>query len=176
MKVFFITRKENLPGDLLKELGSVADYCVFEDDPADLMKIPGLFEPGDKIIAPFPEPLGWKFPDSLISKVADLKGVCLPSTSFSWIDGKMLRSLGIPLTHDPGSATNAVAEAAIFMMLAVAKRFPLILKRDKFDFIPDNALKEIRGKVIGIVGLGNIGQRTAEMGEALGMKVIYYSR
>lgn len=176
MKVFFVTRRENLPDELLQELSQVAGYSFFETDPADLTKLPALFEAGDKIMAPFPEPLSWKFPNELIPRIPDLKGVCLPCTSFSWIDGKMLRSLGIPLTNDPGSATNAVAEAAVFMILAVAKRFPLIFKQKRFEYIPDNALQEIMGRVLGIVGLGNIGQRTAKLGEALGMNVIYYSR
>jgi len=130
---------------------------------------------GDKILCPFPEPMAWNFPNDFIKEIPDLKAICLSTTSFSWIDGKLARSLGVHLTNVP-NPPNGVAEAAIFAMFAVARRYPITFKEKKFEYKPSNFLLEVTNKTMGIVGLGRIGSRIAELGKQLKMKVIYWSR
>jgi len=175
MKVIFIAPKQNLPQKLIKKVEKLAEVYFFEDDPIDIRKIDLLKEKGDKILCPFPEPMGWNFPNEFIKDIPDLKAICLSTTGYDWIDGRLARSLNIHLTHVP-NPPNAVAEGAVFMMLAVARRYPLVSKGDKFEFTPSNFLLEVQGKIMGIVGLGKIGRRLAEIGEAIGMKVVYWSK
>lgn len=173
--VIFCAPKVNVPKDLLKELGKYAEVVFFEDDPIDIRKIDLLKQKGDKILCPFPEPMAWKFPSEFIKEIPDLKAICLSTTSFSWVDGKLARSLGVDLTNVP-NPPNGVAEGVIFAMLGVAKKYAVTFKGKKIEFKPVNYFQELRGKTMGIIGLGRIGSRVAELGKAMGMEVIYWSR
>jgi len=175
MKVIFIAPKANLPQKLIEKIEKLAEVHFFEDDPVDISKIDLLKEKGEKILCPFPEPMAWKFPNEFIKDIPDLKAICLSTTSFNWVDGKLARSLNVHLTNVP-NPPNAVAEGAISMMLVVARRYALFIKGETFEFIPENYLLEVKGKTLGIIGLGRIGRRIAELGNALGMNVVYWSK
>lgn len=175
MKVIFIAPRANVPEELLRKLKKHASIYFFENDPIDIREIKLLKEKGDKILCPFPEPMNWEFPNDFIPQIPDLKAICLSTTSFDWIDGKLCRILGVDLTNAPNQP-NGVAEAAIFMMLALARKYPVVTRQKKFEFIPTNYLYEVKGKTMGIIGLGKIGTRIAQLGKELGMKVVYWSR
>lgn len=175
MKIIFVAPKTNIPQELITKLNQYAEVYFFEDTPIDIKNISLLKEKGDKILCPFPEPMSWNFPNEFIKQIPDLKAICLSTTSYGWIDGKLARNLGIHLTNVP-NPPNGVAEAAIFFMLAVARRYAVTLKEKKFEYIPNNFLQEVTNKTMGIVGLGRIGSRIAELGKKLGMNVIYWSR
>lgn len=175
MKVIFIAPKPNIPKYLLDELSKHAEILFFEDNPINVRNIDELKQPGDKILCPFPEPMAWKFPNEIIPEIKDLKGICLSTTSPEWIDGKKLKQLGLPLTIVP-NPPNAIAEAAIFFMFAVARRFSEFYKQDEFIFHPDNMFIEIQRKKMGIIGLGKIGSAIAALGKRLDMKVAYWSK
>lgn len=131
MKVIFVAPKKNISQALLKKLGKKAEIVFFENDPIDIRDIEALKEKGEKILCPFPEPMSWKFPSEYLRKIPDLKAICLSTTNYSWIDGKLARSLGVHLTHVP-NPPNTAAEASIFAMFAVAKRYALSLKEKNF--------------------------------------------
>ncbi|PIV37521.1 hypothetical protein COS31_04265 [Candidatus Roizmanbacteria bacterium CG02_land_8_20_14_3_00_36_15] len=134
-----------------------------------------LKEKGDKILCSFPEPMAWKFPNEFIKEIPDLKAICLSTTAFHWIDGKLARNLRIHLTNVP-NPPNVAAESAIFSMFGVAKKYAITFKEKKFEYIPSNFLLEVTNKTMGVIGLGRIGSRIADLGKRLGMNVIYWSR
>lgn len=175
MKVIFVAPKANLPAELINNLKSYADVYFFEDSPIDIRDIEILKQKGDKILCPFPEPMSWNFPNEFINDIPDLKAICLSTTAFHWIDGKRARRLGVHLTHVP-NPPNGVAEAAIFAMFALARRYAVTLKEKKFTYIPANFLQEVTNKTMGVIGLGRIGTRIAELGKRLGMNVVYWSK
>lgn len=95
------------------------------------------------------------------------------------IDLKAATDRKIVVTNTPGVLTEAVAEHAIALMLAVARR---VVETDAFTragkfkgWEPDLLLGiELKNKTLGIVGLGRIGFRVAEIAvKGLGMKVVY---
>jgi len=175
IKVIFVAPKVNIPEDLIKKLKKYAEVYFFEKSPIDIRDINLLKEKGDKILCPFPEPMAWNFPNEFIKEIPNLKAICLSTTSYSWVDGQLARNLGIHLTNVP-NPPNGVAEAAIFAMFAVARRYAVTFKEKKFEYKPSNFLQEVTNKTMGIVGLGRIGSRIAELGKRLGMNVIYWSR
>lgn len=62
-------------------------------------------------------------------------------------------------------------------MMALAKKFPMQLKKDyKMEYSKSMLTTEIKNKTLGIIGLGTIGSKIAEMGSSLGMNVIYWNR
>src|SRR3989344_8017593 len=172
MKVIFVAPKANLPQELVKKLSKHAEVLFFEDSPIDIRNIAPLKEKGEKILCPFPEPMAWKFPNEFLKEIPDLKAICLSTTAYHWIDGKLARSLGIHLTNVP-NPPNGVSEAAIFAMFAVARKYVITLKEKKFEYKPSNFLQEVTNKTMGIIGLGRIGSRIAELGKQLGMNVVY---
>ena len=79
--------------------------------------------------------------------------------------------------HVPAYATNAVAELALGLMLAVTRRIPAAdqyLRRTRSsDWQPFQG-SELNGKTLGVVGTGVIGQRVARLGHCLGMSLLAY--
>ncbi len=111
-----------------------------------------------------------------LKRMVGLKALCLTTTSYSWINGKELAKTGVILTNTPNKCTEAVAEFAIYMMFSLLRKLPLIVK-NKWNMNYDHFLnEETTGLTAGILGLGRIGQRVAEICKAIGMKVIYWNR
>lgn len=151
-----------------KIISDKSDISVLADIDAELAE--------DYVIAIKPGGFegGWdSFPLDAIKKLKHLKAVVLGTTSFSWVDYKAFKELGISVSNTPGKSTNAVAEYNMFAMHALLRKYPILVKEG------DEAaglLEEAQGKTAGIIGLGDIGTRTAELCEGHGMKVQYYNR
>lgn len=135
-----------------------------------------IFSEEEKVLALDPGVCDWAFPNDVIDRSTNLKGICLPTTAYSWVDGKYLRKKNIVLTNVPKYSTESVAEHAIFLMLLITKKLPLIINNGwELDY--DKHLGyQIKGKRMGIIGLGDIGSRVAELGAGIGMDVCYWSR
>jgi D-3-phosphoglycerate dehydrogenase len=78
-------------------------------------------------------------------------------------------ALGIPVVNTPDANRASVAEHTIALMLAAAKRIvgaDAATRRVDFDFKYRNALSDISGKVLGVVGFGGIGRKVAAMAKS----------
>lgn len=95
------------------------------------------------------------------------------------IDVAAATELGLPVIYAPGSTTTAVAEHTLMLMLALARRVVVLNHRVKsgdWAFRERAGLAgELSGKTLGILGLGHIGRRVAELAQAFAMDVIYWS-
>jgi len=112
----------------------------------------------------------------LMESLPNLKGVALASTSFSWIDLDYCRKRNIVVTNVPHYSTESVAEHALGLLICLAKKIILTDRRTQKDEYKLDMSFELKGKTLGIIGLGDIGRRTAELGHAIGMEVIAYNR
>ena len=77
----------------------------------------------------------------------------------------------------PGAGAAAVAEGAIGMALHLVKRFgPLtaLVREGRWQQRTEVPVGDLDGATLGVVGYGRIGQRTAELGAAFGMRVLAY--
>lgn len=107
------------------------------------------------------------FPDQrLIDKAPNLLAVCSLGAGYDVIDVDACTKAGILVCNQSGANKEAVAEHAVGLMLAVSKKIAetdRIMRRqndiERFRYIGT----EMLGKTIGIVGLGNIGSRVAEI-------------
>ncbi len=82
------------------------------------------------------------------------------------VDVKAATERGIPVTFTPYGPTESTAEHALMLMLAVARRLPQLDRavRSGGFHIRDRVVgRELDGKALGIVGLGRIGRRLAEI-------------
>jgi len=112
-----------------------------------------------------------------IVKNTRLKVISTDITGMDWAKPKMAKESGIYLLNTSNYCTESVAEYTITQILLYAKQFHLTYKDIRENKTPE-ARKTINilNKTIGIVGLGNIGTRVAEIANAMGMKVIAYNK
>jgi D-3-phosphoglycerate dehydrogenase len=115
---------------------------------------------------------GEKIPASVIEAGADLRVISLHGVGFDKIDVKAASARGVLVCNAPGTNTNAVAELALGLMLASARRIPLADRAVKSGKWGQCIGTELAGKVLGIIGLGKIGQSVAQKAKALGMRVV----
>jgi phosphoglycerate dehydrogenase-like enzyme len=113
---------------------------------------------------------------ALLDVLSELRAVVLYATGYDHVDVDLLTSRGVGLCVLPDYATNAVAEHAIAMLLSMATRLHLAHDRSRGVAPIDVSLRgvELAGRTMGVVGVGRIGTRVAQLGEALGMRVIGY--
>lgn len=111
-----------------------------------------------------------------IVKNSNLKVISTDITGMDWAKPKLAKESGIYLLNTTNYCTESVAEYAITQILLYAKQFHLTYK-DIANGEKPKARKTINllDKTMGIVGLGNIGTRVAEIASAMGMKVVGYN-
>ena len=93
------------------------------------------------------------------------------------VDQAVAKARGVRVTNTPEVLTEGVAELAMALLLAVARRIPFndrFVRAGRWPKEGDPALSNsLAGRRVGIVGLGRIGRRVAELAEAFGMVVCY---
>ncbi|SFB34560.1 D-3-phosphoglycerate dehydrogenase [Rhizobium sp. NFR07] len=107
-----------------------------------------------------------------VNGASRLKAVLKHGVGVDNVDIPACTARGYPVTNTPGANSNAVAELAVGMMFSVARNIPyghMNVVSGCWDRKPGT---EIGGKVLGIVGLGNIGKLLARKAIALGMTVV----
>ena len=107
-----------------------------------------------------------------------LKLVQLLSAGYDRVDVEAARKAKVPVANNGGANAIAVSEHAILLMLAVLKRlvsFHNDVVAGKWrPSIADPPVYEMSGRMLGIVGLGNIGKKVARRAAAFDMRVQYY--
>lgn len=162
-----------------KQIENLSKYAklIFLENYFDLDSAEYLKDDEEKILMVDPEWYHWNLRKDHISKIKNLKAICINTTAFDWIDAEYCNNNGIIVTHTPKYSTDSVAEYAIFLMMCLAKKLPIQIKTNyKMEYNHEMLNTEIRGKTVGIIGLGTIGTRIAELCSNLGMKVIYWSK
>ena len=93
------------------------------------------------------------------------------------VDLATARARGVRVTNTPDVLTEGVAELGIALLLAVARRIPFndrYVRSGRWPKEGDPALSSsLAGRRLGIVGLGRIGRRVAELAQAFGMVISY---
>lgn len=111
----------------------------------------------------------------------DLRIIANVGVGYNNIDWAHARERGIAVTNTPGALTEATADLTLALILAAARR---VVEGDRFlragrftgwDLELMLGL-ELRGAVLGIVGLGRIGQAVAARARAFGMEIVYHNR
>jgi glyoxylate reductase len=108
----------------------------------------------------------------------NLKAVSSMNITQDHIDLEAATELGIPVTNIPAIVTDATADIAFGLLLAVARNIPLGDKLFRQGVYPGSQSNHLAGyaasgKTLGLVGFGRIGQAVARRGLGFGMKIIY---
>lgn len=112
-----------------------------------------------------------------IVKGSRLKVISADITGMDWAQPKLAKEAGIYLLNTSNYCTESVAEYSIMQIMLFAKQAHLSYQ-DICAGKKPKARKtlNLRGATIGIVGLGNIGARVAEIANGIGMNVVAYNR
>lgn len=125
---------------------------------------------------------GGKLPGDVIRAGKQLKIIANYGAGYDSVDIAAAAACDVPVTNIPETVTDATAELAIGLMLAVSRRIGemnlRLRKEDSASLFGMGRFmgSTLRGRTLGIIGCGRIGGRVAEMAKALGMRVIAYSR
>lgn len=121
-------------------------------------------------------------PAEAIKAAQKLKYIGVLATGYNVVDVETAKQQGIVVTNIPTYGTDAVAQMAIALLLEMCHHVGAhdeAVKAGEWVSNPDwcfwkYPLIELAGKTMGIIGLGRIGQATARIAQALGMKVLAF--
>ena len=124
-----------------------------------------------------------KVDKELVDAAPKLRLICEAATGVNNIDLEYAASKGIPVRNAVGYSTDSVVQMTFMMILSLVGRcryFDDFVKSGEYSrsglFTDVSTMFfELRGKRLGIIGLGNIGGNVAKVGEAFGMNVSYFS-
>ena len=114
-----------------------------------------------------------------IEQLPSLKYIGVLATGYNVVDTEAAHKHGIAVTNVPAYSTESVAQMVFAHLLTVTNRtehYAIQNREGRWSRNPgfcywDTPLTELAGKTFGIVGLGNIGKRVAEIALAFGLKV-----
>lgn len=115
--------------------------------------------------------------DGFYKAAPRLKLIQLLSAGYDRVNIDAARRAGVPIANNGGANAIAVSEHAILLMLAVYRSLVRQHQNVAGGRWRGNAMPrqyELYGKILGIVGLGNIGKKVARLARAFGMRVQYY--
>ncbi len=115
----------------------------------------------------------------VIEQLPQLRYIGVLATGYNVVDIGAAREHGITVTNVPAYSTESVAQMVFAHLLTVTNRTEYYAQQNRngrwsqnLDFCYwDTELRELSGKTMGVVGLGNIGRRVAQIATAFGMKV-----
>jgi D-3-phosphoglycerate dehydrogenase len=111
---------------------------------------------------------------TLLDQLPDLKIIAVHGAGVDQVDVEACTERGVLVTNAPGANADAVAEITLCLMINLARRVPEGASRVHNERVWGEARhtgSEIRGKMLGLVGVGQIGSRVAGIAKAFGMKV-----
>ena len=167
-KVLIPTKLDKVAQDILKANGH---YEVYQDDGGDIAALCAKHPDAHALIV-----RSEAVTAAIIDMLPNLKVVIRAGAGYNTIDTKYARKRGVDVMNTPGANSNGVAEEVIALMLTDARH---LIKADASCRAGDWEKKafmgrEIAGKTVGIVGLGNIGRLVAKRLSGFGCTFLGY--
>lgn len=181
MNIALFYSKNNFTPDQQKQLESVGEITYLEPPMERSIEYFVNFAKDADVIGIDPDNVGGfeganEKVTQILEKLPNLKGVALSTTSFGWIDREYCRKRNINVTNIPGYSRESVAEHTLALLLCLAKRILITDRRTQKGIYKMELGFELKGKTLGIIGLGSIGSRLAELALGIDMNVIAYNR
>lgn len=121
--------------------------------------------------------------ESTLQGAENIKIICETATGYNNVDLTYCQKRGIRVTNAVGYSTPIVAQHTFAMALYLLEKLPFYdtyVKNGDYEKAPmftcfEPYFTELEGKTWGIIGLGNIGRKVAEIAKVFGCRVIFYS-
>ena len=173
LKIVYLDRITAGPIDLKERFSKYGEYIEYGD--TDFGEVDERIKDVDVVIT-----TRIKLGREQLEKAKKLKLILITATGFNHIDVKSANEFGIKVANVSGYSTNSVAQLAITFLLnelTPVNRYYEEVKEGKWMNIavPEYQkypIDDVNGKILGIVGFGNIGKRVAQVAEILGMEVM----
>ncbi len=155
---------------VLSQAGQVTFHAV--DAPPTPCRLARLVD-GARVVGLTPDAVPAVGPEIIASLPASVRALAVLATGLECIDRDTLRARDVEVVGLPDYATTAVAEHTLGLLLTLSRR--LHLSRDRaLGRVPDATSvrgRQLRGKRLGVIGLGRIGRAVAVRARAFGMRV-----
>ena len=116
-----------------------------------------------------------RFTDTVFAACRRLEMISVWGTGTDNVDLDAAGRRGITVSNTPDVNAFAVAEHALALMLAVARRIPKLDREMRAGEWPRELLTQLLGKTLGVFGTGTIGARVIALGKAIGMDPLAWS-
>lgn len=114
---------------------------------------------------------------NVIRNCPSLKFIDVAFTGVDHVDLDAAKEKNIAVSNASGYSNESVAELAVCMMLSLLRNVKQVEERCRNEGTKDGLVgRELKGKTVGIIGLGAIGKRVAQLAKAFGCEVLAYSR
>lgn len=166
--VFFETEKWEC--DILRRL--CGDYdVVFAEEELDATTAQ-LYKDAD-VISPF---VHSELNGNVLGQFEQLKFIATRSTGFDHIDLEYCNENAIAVSNVPVYGDHTVAEHVFALLLAISHNIPEAINRTRRGDFSQEGLRgfDLQGKILGVIGLGNIGKRVVEIAQGFNMKVLAF--
>jgi glycerate dehydrogenase len=166
------------PGDLSWEgLEALGTVTVYDRTPAESIVERAK---GARVILTNKTPLRAE----VLRQLPELQYIGVLATGYDVVDTAEAGKLGITVTNVPAYSTASVAQLVFALLLELCQQAGLhneAVREGEWAGCPDfsfwkTPLVELAGKTLGVVGIGGIGEKVAEIGQAFGMNVIATNR
>ena len=169
-----VTRRIPEPAvEILREAGDV--WVLPDDRPLEVSELHDAISGADVVVTLLHD----KVDDAFLDAAGDqLRAVCNVAVGFDNIDVPAATKRGVLVTNTPAVLTEATADLAMTLILAVTRRIGegerLIRSREPWSWHMFMLLGTgLQGKTLGVVGMGAIGQSLARRAKAFGMDIVY---
>lgn len=173
-------------GTFLKVFISTGSFAEYDKTPLDLLESSGF----EVILNPYKRKLK---PEEVVELARDCEGIIagteqlteevfkqLPQlravsrcgVGMDNVDLEAARKRGITISSTPDAPTQSVAELAIALVLNLLRRVNLVDKQVRSGAWSKEMGQLLSGKTVGIIGLGRIGKRVAELSRPFGVKIL----
>lgn len=173
MKIYLITSNPVI-GDVLKvDLEKIGDFKIIDGQKLTAQEV--IEKAGDAEILIAGSSGLEKISDELLNGLPNLKYISTLTVGLTWVDIDAVKKHGVKLSNVKGANSESVAEHTWAMILDLSKRVTEfdrdVRNKNAFRFAEYTG-KEVFEKTIGIIGLGDIGQKVARIAKAFNMNVL----
>lgn len=156
----------------LDRLKEHADVEMYTDRPADVAEQLQRVADADVIINTRGQV---KWPAEVLQQLPKLKMASVCGIGTDAFDLDAARKLGITVCNIPGKTAPVVAEHAFALMLAISRRTSWLTAEMKAGRWPRELATSLSGKMLGVIGTGNIGCEMIRLSRAFGMNVVAWT-
>lgn len=179
MKIVILDGQTLNPGDLSWDcIETFGDLTVYDRTSSEDLAIQRIGDAEIVILNKTP------ITQRILESCPQIKLICVIATGYNVVDCAAAAKRGIPVCNVPGYSTNAVAQFTFGLLLELCHQIghhSQLVHDGVWTNCPnfcfwDTPQMELAGKTLGIIGFGSIGQTVAKIAQAMGMRVLAYSR
>lgn len=150
----------------IRELGAQ----IYDDMPANTAALIERIKDAEVVTANYVD-----LTQEAIDAARKLRYIVVPAVGYEWIEVATARKRGIKVLNCPTFNSEAVAEHAVALIMAASRKLLVAaesLKRGEWEHVPFDGI-ELRGKMLGLIGYGNVGIRIESFIAGFGMQVTH---